>query len=162
MQFRKWEEHEYAPLAAEYPNKHDKRYHYDPRPIKPNPPIDNHEFSRRLYACYAPRPHLHWFHKCKRACSSRTILALLPKRDFELEEGGDKREDFWGLHAIDQFSFFRALIWNMLIFLPSILFFFLWLFGWNNKADLQNASVPISITIAGQTLFWGFLLLGFQ
>jgi hypothetical protein len=127
--------------------------------MKPVPPIDIHEFNRRFNACYRPRAHLHWLHKCKPSCTSRQVLALFPQRDSKLEEGGDEREEFWGIYARERHSFFRVAIYNILCILPCVVFFFTWLFGWGHSGDLQNASIPIGITLTALNIFWGFLFL---
>lgn len=111
--FRKFEENKYAPLAEEYPKEINLQYYYNPKPMKPIPPIDIHEFNRRFNTCYRPRAHLHWPHKCKPSCTSRQVLALFPQRDSKLEEGGDKREEFWGIYAKERHSFFRVAIYNI-------------------------------------------------
>ena len=95
FQFRKFDDREHAPLAEEYPDENSFQYYYDPKPMKPIPPIAIYEFNRRFNTCYRPRPHLHLLHKCKPLCVSRELLVLFPQRDSELEEGGDAREEFW-------------------------------------------------------------------
>jgi hypothetical protein len=49
-------------------------------------------------------------------------------------------------------------MYNILCFLPSFVFGLLWLFSWGHDGDLQNASVPLSISAALLSLFWGFML----
>jgi len=126
--------------------------------MKPVPPIDSHEFNRKFNACYQPRPHLHWYNRCRSPCHSRLVLNLFPQRYHRLVEQGDNREEFWGLYVVERFSFFRVLAYNICCMLPSIVFFFMWLFTWKHPGDLQNASVPIMATITALTVFWGFLI----
>jgi hypothetical protein len=64
------------------------------------PPIIEPEFEKRLYACHKPQPLLHLYHNCQRPKAHPSdILKFLPKKRTELEEAGDKREDFWGMYA---------------------------------------------------------------
>jgi hypothetical protein len=123
--------------------------------MDPDPPITKHEFHKRFYnTCEQPSSwHLPW-HECLRFCTGGGhALAVVPKRIRPLEMGYDKREKFWGIFAQEQ----RSAIWVFCYFLlamsPSISFFFLWLFPWGHRGDLQNASVPVMSTIALLSVF---------
>ena len=159
-QFRKFDAYEYAPLAMEYPDVKNPHYFYQPRPMQPMPPIDAHEYNRRFHACYTPRGSLHWFHRCRRPCSSRELLHRFSKRDSKLEEGGNAREEFWGIYARERLSFLRISVYNVVCLMPCVAFFFFWLFGLRHVGDLQNAAVPVGISLSGLTMFWGFIILG--
>ena len=62
-------------------------------------------------------------------------------------------ELFYGLYAKERRSFARVAVYACLCNLPGVIFFFLWLFRWGHDADLQNASVPLTL--------WLSLTLGF-
>jgi hypothetical protein len=62
--------------------------------------------------------------------------------------GYDKREEFWGIFAQERRSFIWVFSYFLAAMSPSIAFFLIWLFPLGHGADLQNASVPISMTIA--------------
>jgi hypothetical protein len=128
-----------------------------------SPPISRHEFHTRFYACYQPRPSLHWFHKCIKGCrSSQKTIDLLPKRRTFLEEGGDDREVFWGIYAREKPSILVVIVYNVVCLIPFLTFFFLWLFRWGHSGDLQNASVPIFISISMISVFWSVFLASLQ
>ena len=123
------------------------------------PPITQHEFNKRFYACHTPRPLLHWYHKCKKLGShSHDVLKVLPKKKTELEEGGDKREYFWGIYARETISLRWVLFYNFVCVLPMVVFFFLWIFPLGPDVDLQTVSVPLGMMIPMLSLFWSLFL----
>jgi hypothetical protein len=145
----------------EFPHISNSDYKFNPRPIGYVPPIAKEEFYHRFYTCYRPRPLLHWFHKCRKICKSREALNLLPKRTYFLEEGGDTREEFWGIYAQERPCFLTFSIYNCLCIVPSLAFLFLWLFSWGHAGDLQNASVPLSISATTLSILWAYMLTEF-
>jgi hypothetical protein len=145
----------------EFPNVSNPDYEFNPRPIGYVPPIAKEEFYHRFYTCYRPRPLLHWFHKCRKICKSREALNLFPKWIFFLEEGGDTREEFWGIYARERPSFLILLIYNTLCLIPSLVFLFLWLFRWGHSGDLQNASLPLTLTGTPLSILWAYMLTEF-
>jgi hypothetical protein len=75
-------------------------YEYQPKPMENIPPVSEHEFRKRFYACHQPKTFLHWYHKCvKLGLQSTDLLQLPPPQKTEFEEGYDKREDFWGIYT---------------------------------------------------------------
>jgi hypothetical protein len=156
----KYDDEQFAPVESEFPDSNNLQYHYEPKPMRPVPPITAHEFSRRFHACYRPRPHLHsWFHRCNRPCSSRNVLPLIPQRNARLEVCGEQREEFWGILARERRSFFRVAIYNGICILPCVIFFFMWLFAWGHTSDLQNASAPLIVTFTALAMFWSFVFM---
>lgn len=138
------------PRKAEYPHKDNVEYRFLPRPMEPDPPITKHEFHKRFYnTCSRPSSwHLPW-HRCLRFCTRGDhALAVIPKRLSPLEKGYDKREEFWSIFAQERRSFFWVFCYFLVAISPSLAFFFLWLFPLNHGGDLQNASVPATLTIA--------------
>lgn len=140
-----------------YPDEanHDD-YDYDPKPMLLIPPVTEHEFNTRFYACHQPRRLLHWYHKCKKlGVHSREVMHLLPKKKTELLEEGDKREFFWAIYAREKISFRRALVYFVICILPMLVFFITWIVPEGRRSDLQNASVPFMITISLLCLILG-------
>ena len=123
------------------------------------PPVAEHEFTRRFYACHQSRPSLHWYHRCKKIGSrSHDLLKLLPKKITELEVGGDQREVFWGLYARERPGLRWILVYNLVCLLPMLVYFLVWISPLGRATDLQNPSVPISIMVALLSLFWSIFL----
>jgi hypothetical protein len=142
----------------EFPDKQDRTYVYLPKPMDDIPPISEHEFYKRFYACKRPKVS-HWYHRCKKfSRHSREVLNLLPKRVGALEEGGDKREIFWGIYAREIVSLRWILLYNVLCALPMFVFLFLWLFKLGQKGDLQNAATPLSMMLGFLSIFWSVFL----
>ena len=152
----KYEAHRYEPRREEFPDgKHHQDYQYDPNPMNLIPPIGPHEFYDRFHACYNPRPAFHFLHKCVSFNRrTRDLLQLFPKCNSDLAEDSDKREPFWGIVAREQPSIFRLLLYNFACASPCLIFFFMWLFSWGHRGDLQNASVPFSVMLAALSIFW--------
>jgi hypothetical protein len=123
------------------------------------PPISEHEFTTRFYACHKPRPLLHLHHKCRRlGAHSSDILNFLPKKKTELEEAGDKREDFWGIYARETLSLRWIISYNFVCVSPLLVFFLAWIVPQELGTDLQNPAIPISIMISMLSLFWSVFL----
>lgn len=136
--------------------------------MRPRPPMAPHEFN-------------HWFYKTswsrtarrllyterhqetkKRMCfslgSKYVVDEKIPRRETALEEGVPASEDFWGLYVVERRSAFRLGVYSLLYLCPSVYFFFAWLFQWGHVGDLQNASIPIVLSLAPLATFWGFIL----
>jgi hypothetical protein len=129
-------------------------YEYQPKPMDSVPPVSEHEFQKRFYACHQPKPFLHWYHKCKKlGLQSSDLLELFPKKKTELEEGGDKRENFWGIYAREIISLRWVLFYNFVYMLPMLVFFIVWVVPLGHSTDLQNPSTPVSMMIGMLSLF---------
>lgn len=123
------------------------------------PPICKHEFWDRFYACHNPRPLLHLYHNCKTmGVYSSEALKFLPKKRTELEEAGDKREDFWGIYACEYPSTRWIIFYNFVCVLPLLAFFVAWIAPRGHDTDLQDPSVPISLMVSLLSLFWSVYL----
>ncbi|KAK5677670.1 hypothetical protein LTS10_009553 [Elasticomyces elasticus] len=155
FRFEKFAEDEFVPRIVDFPHIANLEYRYMPRPIDPRPPISKHEFRKRYYnSCGQPSSWHRPWHSCKKFCSRRSqALGVIPKRVRVLETGGDAREDFWGILAQERRYFVWVLGYFLLTLLPSIVFFFMWLFRWSHVNDLQNASVPITMTLGLWAVF---------
>lgn len=129
----------------------------------PIPPVSRHEFRKRFYACHQQQLLRHWHHKCKKLGSqSHDLLKLFPKKRTALEEGGDKREEFYGIYARENVSFIWVLFYNFICMLPMLAFFIMWINPQGHSTDLQNPSVPFSMMTAMLSLFWSVFLSSLQ
>jgi hypothetical protein len=159
---------EYIPAQRpSFPDVSDDDYSFKPKPLKPIPPIQRHEFSRRYYFCRrGGKPHQHYlkFIPCRKACSRYTGLSgaldRLPKRNRRLDVAAQDREFFWGLLAVEQVSAFRVFIYHLVILLGPFIFWWLWLFALGQSGDLQNASVPFSGVCVLLSMVWFPVLQG--
>jgi len=112
------------------------------------PPITEHEFRRRFYACYnrcsmSKVILLSAFHRCYRVCRQSQVLSRIPKKTWRLEENGDTREIFWGILAMEDISFLVVSIYHFLILGPGFIFWFLWLFSWTTQAIFRTLPFPL-------------------
>ena len=128
-------------LAPELPLGTD--YQYDPKPVKGDPysaPISEHEWYDH-------------FHKTRYRAGCRCALRRIPKRNrpfvFFPHTG---REDMWGLFAELRISFFRVLIWFLIIILFGWIFLAWWLAI--RDSDLQNAAVPVTLIVMALASLW--------
>ncbi|OTB18043.1 hypothetical protein K445DRAFT_20507 [Daldinia sp. EC12] len=149
-----------------FPEATNHDYEYRPRPMGNIPPVSEHEFRLRFYACHDPRPQqslLHRYHKCKKfGCHTHNALHLFPKKKTRLEEAGDTREMFWGIYARERISFSWVLGYNLFCLLPMLAFFIAWILPRGRGADLQNPSIPLSIMMGMLSLFWSLFLSSLQ
>ncbi|KAL7937133.1 hypothetical protein V8C35DRAFT_294818 [Trichoderma chlorosporum] len=119
------------------------------------PPVSRHEFKHHFYECRK--------RNINTLVQSRSeLLDRLPKKLTELEEGGDKREIFWGIYARERISLLWVLLYNILCLLPMIGFFIAWISPLGRGTDLQNPSIPISMMISMLSLFWSVFLSSLQ
>lgn len=126
------------------------------------PAIDPHQFAHWFYG-QPGQPfglrRLSWLFRRKFLnTTTNNVVVKLPKRETELEEGVVEIEDFWGLYILERQSTLRAGFWSLVLSLPSIYFFFAWLFQWGHASDLQNASVPMLLLLGPLGTFWGIVL----
>lgn len=143
-------------------------YHFAPKPMLPGPLMVSLEFK-------------HWFYKDSWSRTARRLLRIerqwakdesqgfplgfrnvveekIPKRETALEEGVSASEDFWGLYAVERRSALRLVIYSFAFLVPSVYFFFAWMFQWGHVGDLQNASTPMVLSLAPLATFCGFVL----
>ncbi|KAL7801726.1 hypothetical protein V8C43DRAFT_271803 [Trichoderma afarasin] len=147
-EFEKFADHAFAPRNKDaLPELRNPDYNYQEHPAKANPPVLVHEFEYHFYARrernanILVQPH-------------SGLLDLLPKKLTEFEEGGDKRESFWGLYARETISFRWVLFYNFICLLPMIIFFIIWIDPLGRGTDLQNPSVPLGLMAAMLSIFW--------
>lgn len=150
----------FAPISKDaFPDLANTDYEYQPKPMDNIPPIPEHEFMTRFYACHKPRPFIHLYHKCRMlGAHSSEILKSLPKKRTELEEAGDKREDFWGIYAREFISLRWIMFYNFVCVSPLLAFFVAWIVPGGHSTDLQNPSVPITMMFSMLSLFWSVFL----
>jgi hypothetical protein len=163
-QFEKIGDNLFVHRGLGIPKASDKNYHYRPKPVEHEPPVSSHEFYHHFYACYgrcasSRIAFLRSFHKCRRPCRySQEAIDRIPKKISKLEESGDVREFFWGIFAVERISFLMVTVYHILILIPPLVFWCLWLFSWGHSGDLQNASVPFFTALSLLSLFWFPLL----
>lgn len=138
-----------------FPECNDQIYDFAPRYPSPPPPIGpvlREEFHDHYYS--KPCPSFYdWRryqlqHRFGFSTFNDQALNAMPKRNVELELQDGKREHFFGLYAKEQRCFIRVFAYACLFNIPGVLFFFLWLFQWDNGPDLQNASVPVMLSLS--------------
>lgn len=136
-------------------------YTYSPQPMT-QAPITKHMFNDLFYSCY-DRDNLrhHFIHKFLSSCDvietlPQDLLDNMPKRDREVVTGAQfsRVEHFWGIVAREQRSALRVVVYMLLSLMPTIWFLFMWLFVWGHEGDLQNATVPVTISIATLSMVW--------
>ncbi|CAI7654833.1 unnamed protein product [Penicillium crustosum] len=158
--FEKFDDHEFTlRIKDSFPDHANVDYEYQPKPMDNIPPISEHEFMKRFYACHKPRPLLHLHHQCRKLkAHSSDILKFLPKKRTELEEAGNKREDFWGIYARESISLRWIILYNLVCVSPLLAFLLAWIVPRGLVTDLQNPSIPLSMMIAMLSLFWSVYL----
>ncbi|KAK7735466.1 hypothetical protein SLS63_003936 [Diaporthe eres] len=155
-------------LKFELPADHDDEYHYRPRPTY-SAPITKHMFSHYFYGCYDSGTLSHRLHAwmplaptCRIRNPAAELLEFVPKRDRPAAAAAqsDKVEVCYGLVARERRSFFRVVVYLCLIMAPALWFVFVWLFVWGDSGDLQDATVPMTLTLAVLSIFWALLYSG--
>lgn len=152
-QFRKYGVNLIAPDVVDFPDSDNHDYEFSPRPMDPKPPegpISQEEFYDHFYRSCHPC-HTWHMHRRQQLLFTRvntSAMESLPKRKMELEMDDGKREAFWGLYAIERRCFAWVLAYTCLCNLPGVIFFFLYLFAWKHGWDLQDAAVPIQLSLS--------------
>lgn len=155
VQFKKYGYSRGARLKVAFPEQGDVEYDFAPRvqnPAPPDGPVSSDEFRDHYYLPDCPslyswrRYHLRFRgHFMKIA---REALEAVPKRHTQVNMDDGLTELFYGLYAKERRSFVRVAVYACLCNLPGVVFFFLWLFHWGHGADLQNASVPLTLSLS--------------
>ncbi|KAJ5904192.1 hypothetical protein N7504_006575 [Penicillium tannophilum] len=164
-QFRRFGQSKYTPLIPEYPSTQQASYHYYPKPMDPLPPLSPHEFEDffqgQAWHFTAARRLAQRFSRSGRDDTHENVIVneILPKRDTILEEEDSSREVFWGLYVVENRSIPMLIFYSFVSMVPSIYFFFAWLFQWGHRGDLQNASVPLAVSLGFLGTFWGCIVL---
>lgn len=155
-------------LKFELPADDDDEYHYRPRPTY-SAPVTKHMFRHYFYGCYDSSALSHRFHAClplAPTCRIRSpvaeLLEYLPKRDRKVAAAAqsDKVEVCYGLAAREFRSFFRVVVYLCLVMAPAFWFIFAWLFAWGDRGDLQDATVPMTLTLAVLSILWAVIYSG--
>lgn len=141
VKFTRFYVNELARVGRDLPQS--DQYIYRPRPPGPHddPPITPHEFRARFF-------------RVRTTCGSKEALGRIPKRttrfQVNLHVGGP--ENMWGLQARLRISFLIVLIWQMIITAGSWIFMGWWLS--RRSGDLQNAVIPVTVTVSLMTMLW--------
>jgi hypothetical protein len=133
--------------------------------VQDMPPIGRKEFRKMHYACRTKCCFWAQFlHTCdapsglysngslKGQCTDES-LQLIPKRLGSWDVYDNRRGEAWGLSMFESPSVLGVVAYLIVSLLGPIIFFSLWLSLWDQKLDLQNASVPILIVLA----FWALI-----
>ena len=156
-EFYKANPNEIMPGPQEMPTPQDGDYEYLGTR---NPPILSDVFNASFYGCEkacikSQLDLLCLFHQCKgrNHCGKYRVLEHLPKRRRKWDIDRDEEaEEAWGLNTVFAVSFFRVILYHMLILVAPIIFWGLWLKKW--PSDWQNASVPFFAVVVLLSLFW--------
>ncbi|KAK0706257.1 hypothetical protein B0T26DRAFT_624650, partial [Lasiosphaeria miniovina] len=151
----------YAPgdLRPSFPDPGDAAYAFAPKPPKPIPPINAHEFNRRFYACPRTDPHTHFLpgggsrHACARYAGVRGALDRIPKRRSLLSTRALDREVVWGLVAVERPSLARVFAYHVLALAGPFAFWVLWQTKLGHSDDWQNASIPFAVVCVLLSMF---------
>ncbi|ROW12727.1 hypothetical protein VMCG_00290 [Cytospora schulzeri] len=159
----------YSPLPGfSFPVPSDKEYpeyQYGPQPML-QAPITRHMFNDLFYACYDADSFTHRLHDLLSSMSMSTcdivedlpddLLDYMPKRDRKVLPGAQLREveHFWGIVAREQRSAFRVIVYMLLSLSPTIMFIFDWIFQWGHRGNLQDATVPFTISATILSMVW--------
>lgn len=106
-------------------------------------------------ATKAKKKHAHRFRSCRKPCRIKNdALEKIPKRDREVIEEGDAREEFWGLLVVEEIQFLRVFAYHVTFIAGPFVFWALWLTVMGHPGDLQGASVPFTVALGLMSLFW--------
>ena len=145
------------PGPQEMPPSGDPDYYYNANRF---PPVLDSVFHANFYGCkkaciMSRLDILGLLHQCKGRdhCGRYQVLDRLPKRVRQWEiDRDDEKEEAWGLNAVFAVSFYRVMLYHMLILAGPAVFWGLWLKKW--PTDWQNASVPFFAVVVLLSLFW--------
>ncbi|KAF1817812.1 uncharacterized protein K489DRAFT_328756 [Dissoconium aciculare CBS 342.82] len=152
FRFHKYGIDQSEPVRVDFPLDADLTYDFTPRPIDfrpPSGPIPKSQFHAHFY-----NPHSNnrtWRSFCLDRIAPELLknehLKSLPKRRQVIVQDS-KREIFWGIYAREKRCFGWVLTYGVVCNFPGLLFFFLWIFEWQHASDLQNASVPVQLSLS--------------
>jgi hypothetical protein len=158
MQFYKMSPTEIYRGPEELPPVQNGDYHFA---RGPEPPFSDAMFKTRFYGCLsatcwkAQIRVLCFIHQCQGRTNSGycDVLKCLPKRKQAWGVAhSDDTSEAWGLHANTDLSFFRTVIYHVVILSGPAGFWGWWLHQW--PTDWQNASVPMLVSLALLSPFW--------
>lgn len=100
LQFEKFDMYGTVPRQLDFPTEAELNYVFNPRKMKPIPPISEAEFRLRFQKSCTECHSWHWFHRQRyRTIFSKDAIEKLPKHKMELDFYDGKREIFWGIYA---------------------------------------------------------------
>nr|OQO18672.1 hypothetical protein B0A51_14320 [Rachicladosporium sp. CCFEE 5018] len=154
--FQKFASHLSEPVANDFPADTDTDYDFQPSPLKPphfrppHGPILKSEYRHRYYSSCTSCHSWHILHQQRKNAYNQadtSRLKVLPKRKAPVDMTDSESEVFWGIIARERRGFAWVLAYASLANTPGVLFFFLWLFQWGHASDLQNAAIPLTISM---------------
>lgn len=149
-----------ARLRIAFPDPSNNDYDFKPRIPEPEPPfgpISSDEFRDHYYRNDCPS-FFNWRRFQLQARGhykmiTRECIEAVPKRKARIDMHDGTTLIFYGLCARERQSLSRIILYICLCNLPAVIFAFLWLFQWGYGSDLQNAYVPLGLTLMLTTGF---------
>lgn len=130
----------------------DNLYEYERIPPDAGfPPIDEHEFRIALSACQG-NCWLSHMHHCIAPITGDDMIKRIPKRKLLFELKLPMKAFAWGIEAKYSTSNFRIIIYHLLMFSGTFVFWILWQVY--HPDDVQTAAVPITTLATLLSLFW--------
>ena len=156
-QFHKANPNEIVVGPKELPLETDTDYQYTTNRI---PPVLESVFNLNFHACdkaciKTRLDILALLHECggRNHCGKYRVLERLPKRLRKWEIDRDEEKDeAWGLHVAFGVSFYKVVLYHLLILAGPVTSWGIWLRKW--PRDWQNASVPFFAVVVLLSLFW--------
>jgi hypothetical protein len=96
-----------------------------------------------------------FLHQCQGRTNSGyyDVLKCLPRRKYVWNlDHSDATSEAWGLYAKVDLSFFRTIVYHVIILSGPAAFWGWWLHQW--PTDWQNATVPMMVSLALLSPFW--------
>ncbi|KAK6428321.1 hypothetical protein LTR95_015535 [Oleoguttula sp. CCFEE 5521] len=154
-QFQKFASELSEPVVVGFPSETDPDYDFQPSPLKPHSrppygPIWKSEYRHRFYTSCTSCHSWHILHQQRKNAYNQadtSRIRVLPKRKQEVDMTDSESEVFWGIIARERRGFAWVLAYGCLANAPGVVFFFLWLFSWGHASDLQNAAIPLTISM---------------
>ncbi|OQO12890.1 hypothetical protein B0A48_02354 [Cryoendolithus antarcticus] len=154
-QFQKFASELSEPVVVGFPSETDPDYDFQPSPLKPHSrppygPILKSEYRHRFYTSCTSCHSWHILHQQRKNAYNQadtSRIRVLPKRKQEVDMTDSESEVFWGIIARERRGFAWVLAYGCLANAPGVVFFFLWLFSWGHASDLQNAAIPLTISM---------------
>ncbi|KAH7075153.1 hypothetical protein FB567DRAFT_632698 [Paraphoma chrysanthemicola] len=129
-------------------------YEYAPGPPNARNPLISQHHASIFLNCDSP---CRWrlFHECVPDLISRKTIDRVPikRTRFDVGNINSPESEAWGLKAKHEVSAAHVALYHLLILALPFAFW-----GWwqaTHPADLQNASVPVTVVLGMLSLFWG-------
>lgn len=132
-------------------------YYFAPRPAEDDPPVIKEEFQHIFnYRCreVGGLPSSNEL----RFPLPPDIVPRIPQRYPKFPDWHRQRMELWGLHAVEEKSLFRVVIYVLLASAPTVAFIFVYIFVLRHLGiDMQNPTVPLVVLLGILALLGGWL-----